>query len=141
MSPNTKLVQRMAGVVVAITAVTGLSLALTPEPEPPAPVEVARASGGGPKARGERVFEAKGCAACHSVDGSPKIGPSLAGRFGKPVTLGDGNTVVFDESYVRESLASPRAKAQAGYPPTMPSFDGLLQEREIVAVIEYIRTR
>ena len=42
-------------------------------------------------------------------------------------------------TYVRESLATPQAKAQAGYPPSMPSFDGLIREREIAALVSYLR--
>jgi cytochrome c oxidase subunit 2 len=46
---------------------------------------------------------------------------------------------VFDAAYVRESLLAPRAKAQAGYPPAMPSFDGLIKDREIADVTAYLK--
>lgn len=90
--------------------------------------------------KGKAVFEAKGCAGCHATDGSPRIGPSMHGRWGRPIMLGNGVTVTFDEAYVRESLLAPRAKAQAGYPPSMPSFDGVMKDKEIRALIEYLKT-
>ena len=44
-----------------------------------------------------------------------------------------GAEVTFDEAYVRESLLRPQARAQPGYPPSMPSFDGLLRDAELDA--------
>ena len=39
--------------------------------------------------------------------------------------------IQMDENYIRESLMSPQAKARPGYPPSMPSFEGQLKEKEI----------
>jgi cytochrome c oxidase subunit 2 len=64
----------------------------------------------------------------------------MKGAFGSQVVLGDGVTLVFDEAYVRESLSSPQAKARPGYPPSMPSFEGLLKDREVDALIEYLES-
>ena len=54
--------------------------------------------------------------------------------------LADGITLRFDAEYVRDSLAHPQAKARPGYPPSMPSFDGLLREQEIDALIAFIES-
>ena len=35
------------------------------------------------KSRGAQLFQEKGCMACHSMDGTPRVGPSLKGLFGK----------------------------------------------------------
>ena len=45
-----------------------------------------------------------------------------------------------DEDYIRESLLSPQAKARPGFPPSMPSFEGQLKEKEIHGIIAYIKS-
>jgi cytochrome c oxidase subunit 2 len=47
--------------------------------------------------------------------------------------------VVADENYLRESIVYPKAKIVAGYQPVMPAYAGLLSDREISALIEYIK--
>ena len=86
---------------------------------------------------GERVFAEKGCSACHSVDGSPGVGPSLKGIWGKDRKLADGKTVRADENYVRESIVKPGAKISAGYDDVMPPIP--LDDREIQGVIAYLQ--
>jgi cytochrome c oxidase subunit 2 len=89
---------------------------------------------------GAKLFEKKNCNACHTVDGSARVGPSFKGTFGKPVNLASGGTVQMDENYIRESLMSPQAKARPGYPPSMPSFEGVLKPKEIEGLIAYIKS-
>ncbi|HLL20839.1 MAG TPA: cytochrome c oxidase subunit II, partial [Kofleriaceae bacterium] len=89
---------------------------------------------------GRRLYEKKGCTACHSVDGTTKVGPTLSGRWGKPVNTNAG-TVTFDDNYVRESMLAPNAKYQPGFPVgTMPSFEGQLKERDIEGLIAWMKT-
>lgn len=90
--------------------------------------------------QGEELVEKSGCLACHSLDGSTKVGPSLKGLFGRTVTLADGKTVVANEDYLRESLLNPGAKIVKDFPPVMPTFQGILKDDEITAVIAYIKT-
>ena len=45
-----------------------------------------------------------------------------------------------DENYIRESLMYPQAKARPGFPPSMPSFDGQLKEKEIEGLIAFIKS-
>jgi cytochrome c oxidase subunit 2 len=90
---------------------------------------------------GKMLYEKKGCNACHTVDGTPRVGPTWASKdWGKPITMSDGKTVTMDENYVRESILSPLAKARPGYPPSMPSFEGQLKEKEIAGLIAYIKS-
>jgi cytochrome c oxidase subunit 2 len=92
---------------------------------------------------GKKLVEKKGCVACHTVDGSVKVGPSFKGTFGAPVTLSDGSKVPMDENYIRESLMSPQAKARQNsppFPPSMPSFEGQLKPKEIEGLIAYIKS-
>ncbi len=94
----------------------------------------------GPAEAGALLFRTRGCAQCHSVDGTPGTGPSLAGIFGHAQRLADGTTVVADEDYLRESLLEPTAKVVAGYEPVMPTYRGRLNDREITALVEYLKT-
>jgi cytochrome c oxidase subunit 2 len=86
-----------------------------------------------------QLLVAKRCGGCHSVDGSANIGPTFKGIYEHSVTLADGSTVVADDNYIRESILEPRAKIVRGYEPVMPTFKGQLKDREITAIIEYIK--
>ena len=91
--------------------------------------------------RGAEVFEANGCYACHSVDGSKKIGPTLLGVWGRPQLLGDGSSVVVDRDYVHESILNPQAKLVKGYDDVaMPSYQDLVTEDDLSALSDYLET-
>ena len=89
---------------------------------------------------GAKVYTAKACVTCHSIDGRPNIGPSLQGRYNTQQQMDDGTTVTVDENYLRESILNPTAKVAQGYQSVMPSYQGLLKDREIDAIIEYIKS-
>jgi len=93
-----------------------------------------------PVALGGELYKTRGCAQCHSVDGSRGIGPSFKGIYGKTEQLQGGATVVVDENYLHESIIEPNAKVVAGFAPVMPTFKGKLKDREINGLIEYIKT-
>jgi cytochrome c oxidase subunit 2 len=82
----------------------------------------------------------KRCGGCHTVDGSANIGPTLKGVYEHEVPLADGRTIVADDDYIRESILTPRAKVVRGFEPVMPTFKGQLNDREITAIIEYLKT-
>lgn len=90
-------------------------------------------------ARGQKAFQDLACHTCHMEDKSGR-GPSLRGVFGSQVKLADGGTATADESYLRESILNPQAKLVAGYQPLMPTFQGLVNEEALMALIEYIKT-
>ena len=89
---------------------------------------------------GKRVYEMRGCAQCHSVDGSSGNGPSFKGVWGTERAMADGSKVLYDENYVRESILNPKAKILAGYEPVMPSFQGRIKDEEITALIAYLKS-
>ena len=89
---------------------------------------------------GKKLFKSKGCNACHSIDGSMKIGPSWKGAYGVERQLDTSEKVVIDENYLRESIVYPAKKIAKGYQNVMPSYAGLLTDREISGIIEYIKT-
>ena len=88
---------------------------------------------------GERVFAELGCATCHRSDTQGR-GPNLHGVFGKPVQLEDGRTVTADENYVRECILDPGAKRVKGFQPIMPTFQGLVSEEQVNALVAYIKS-
>jgi cytochrome c oxidase subunit 2 len=90
------------------------------------------------QAQGEALFAEKGCSACHSVDGSPGVGPSMKGLFGRAEKLTSGPPVQVDENYLRESIVKPGARVVAGYDDVMPPMP--LEERELAALIAYIQS-
>ena len=72
-------------------------------------------------------------------DGSGR-GPSLQGVFGSQVTLANGQTVVADENYIRESILTPQAKLVEGFQPLMPTFQGLVNEDGVASLVEHIKS-
>lgn len=88
----------------------------------------ARAAGpaGEAAARGQAVFERRGCFGCHSLDGSRRAGPTFRGLFGKPRTVttnGVERTVTADAAYLARSIREPLADIVVGHHAgLMPAF-------------------
>ena len=93
-----------------------------------------------PAVLGEKLFASKGCNACHSIDGTTKIGPSWKGLYGAKREFVDGKSAMADDNYIRESMLDPKAKLVKGFQPLMTTFSGLLSDTEINAIIDYIKT-
>ncbi|HYO94917.1 MAG TPA: cytochrome c oxidase subunit II [Polyangiaceae bacterium] len=93
-----------------------------------------------PAELGKVLYEKQGCAVCHSVDGTPKTGPSWKGLFGRTAIVNGGTSVRADENYIRESIVDPTAKVVQGFAPSMPTYQGKLKDVEIDGIIAYIKT-
>ena len=100
-------------------------------------------SGGSPEgslaSTGAKLFADLACNTCHRPDAQGR-GPVLEGLFGKTVQLQNGERVTVDEAYVRESILMPSAKITAGFQPIMPTFQGLVTEEQLLALIEYVKS-
>lgn len=96
--------------------------------------------GMGPRDFGAKLLVSKGCSTCHSVDGTPGNGPTLLGLFDQAVKMQDGSGVTADENYLRESILNPQARVVAGYQPIMPTYQTVLKDSEIDALIAYIKS-
>lgn len=90
--------------------------------------------------QGKAVYQLKGCTACHSVDGTTKIGPTHKGLFGSKVEMADGRVLVADENYIRNHIENPQQNTVKGFNPVMPTFKGLINETEMNALIAYIKS-
>ena len=84
--------------------------------------------------------EQKGCATCHSVDGTKGQGPTWKGIYGTMVEMNDGKSYLVDDAYLQESMLQPNAKVVKGFEPIMPSFQGLLHPQDVRGLIAYIKT-
>jgi len=92
-----------------------------------------------PVAQGQKLFSDLSCNTCH-LTGSQGRGPMLANVFNKPVELQNGQTVIADEAYLRESIVNPQAKVVAGFQPIMPTFQGLVSEEQLLQLISYVKS-
>ncbi len=93
-------------------------------------------------ALGHALAQDNGCLGCHSIDGSPLIGPTWKGVYGREETLTDGTTVTVDDEYIRESIVDPNIKIVQNFTHNlMPrTFGETLSESDIDAIIAYIKT-
>ncbi|WP_184530867.1 cytochrome c oxidase subunit II [Variovorax sp. Sphag1AA] len=88
--------------------------------------------------QGRALSESKGCVACHTIDGSPRVGPTWKGLFGKTETMEDGSRALVDEAYLRSFITDPAARRVKGFPPVMPKMD--LSKEELDALVAYIQS-
>lgn len=97
------------------------------------------ATEGSLSSEGKKAFETYACNTCH-MTGNQARGPDLAALFGSRRSLRDGRTVVADENYIRESITNPQAKIVAGYEPIMPTFQGQLNEAQLMQLVAYVKS-
>src|SRR5687768_2166579 len=96
--------------------------------------------GGSLSQRGEQLFNDLACNTCHRTDGTTGRGPSLVNKFGNSERLTTGEVVTVDESYIRESILRPHVKVVTPFEPLMPTFQGLISEENVMALVEYVKT-
>lgn len=93
---------------------------------------------GGPVAQGRALAAAKGCVACHSIDGSPRVGPTWKDLFGKTENMRDGSAAFVDDAYLRAFILDPQARGVKGFAPIMPKI--ALSDEEVAALVAYIKS-
>ena len=89
--------------------------------------------------KGQDIFNRMACNACHSVDGSLKLGPTIKSQYGKNILHTDGSIVIIDDQYIRESLVDPLKYIAEGYTPIMPSYKPVLSDDDIKNITAYIK--
>jgi len=117
----------------------GLLLALTACGSPPARADESTAAG-------EAVFR-RNCLVCHTTDGKNRVGPTLAGVFGRKAgthpafasQYSDANknsAIVWDEEHLDSYLANP-AEVMPG---NKMAYAGLKNPNDRRALIAYLKT-
>ncbi len=89
---------------------------------------------------GEFLYTREGCKACHSLDGTTVVGPSFKNVYGFEFLTTTGETVLADDAYIKESILDPNASIIDGYQPVMTPYAGKLGDKEIEAIIEFLKT-
>ncbi|KQU82938.1 cytochrome B [Variovorax sp. Root318D1] len=105
---------------------------------PEASVGAVPAGGDARVQQGRALADSKGCVACHTIDGSPRVGPTWKGLYGKTETMADGSTALVDEAFLRSFILDPQARHVKGFPPVMPKVE--LTEEELAALVAYIQS-
>ncbi len=95
----------------------------------------------GDAAAGKKVFNK--CKACHTI-GKNKIGPDLAGLFGRPAASVEGYKYskamkASGITWTEENLAQFLKKPKAFVPKTKMGFGGLKKEKQIEDLLAYLK--
>ena len=92
---------------------------------------------------GAKLYSKKACNTCHTLDGTALVGPSYlqtSQMWGQERVFDDGSSAIIDENYVRSSILEPQIQIVAGYQGVMPTYQGLLSDRELDALIAFLKT-
>jgi len=94
---------------------------------------------------GARIYKRRGCDACHSTDGTPKVGPTWQGLWGRTSEFVGGGSLKVEgtagENYIIDSIREPQKNVVVGFGgAAMPSFMGQLSDDQIKALSAYIKT-
>lgn len=90
---------------------------------------------------GPTLLQAKGCLGCHSLDGTPKVGPTFKALLGRKETViiaGAEKTITVDGAFIRDHILQPRSATVKGFPPVMPAIP--MTEAELTAIVAYLET-
>lgn len=90
---------------------------------------------------GEAVMNKYACLGCHSIDGTPRSGPTFKGIWQRDrVVLVNGReqTVPTDVGYLSRSILQPNAEIVKGYPGVMPVYEGRVTEDELNELLNYL---
>jgi cytochrome c oxidase subunit 2 len=91
---------------------------------------------------GMKLYNEKGCVACHSLDGGPRVGPSFQEIFGRKETVltgGNEHEITVDEAYLTNSIKNPSQDIAKGFPPAMPDQSALKPE-EVTQLVEFLKS-
>lgn len=92
---------------------------------------------------GAKLYTKKACITCHTLDGSALVGPSYlqtSQMWGQERVFDDGSSATIDDNYIRNSILEPQSQIVAGYQGVMPTYQGVLNGRELDALIAFLKT-
>lgn len=88
------------------------------------------------------VLENNGCIGCHTMDGTPSAGPTFKDIMGRKTNIienGKTREITIDETYLKEAINNPASQIVEGYSNIMPPYMGVLSDKEVSAIIEYLK--
>ena len=88
--------------------------------------------------QGARLFSQFGCGSCHASEGGK--GPVLAGIYGKPEKLQNGETRVVDETLIHDAILTPNSVHLPNYQPIMPTYQGQIDPEQMLQLIAYVKS-
>lgn len=83
----------------------------------------------GDPTKGKPLFTQYACSGCHSLNNEKLTGPPLNGIASRS-----------NKKELHEAILNPNAKITEGYPPSMPSFAGVISEQDLEHLITYLQT-
>ena len=83
-----------------------------------------------------KLLDDKGCLACHSLDGTPGVGPTFKGMWGQTTELVDGTKRTVDAAFVREMILHPANYPIKGFDPVMPELP--VTDEELKLIQQYL---
>jgi len=88
------------------------------------------------------LFENYGCTACHSLDGTDGLGPTLKDLYGKKrlVILPDGTEkeVVAEEKYLKKAILQPLEELVKGYDPVMAVYEDVIPDEDLEVMLAWL---
>jgi cytochrome c oxidase subunit 2 len=95
-----------------------------------------------PISRGAKLVTKNGCVGCHSLDGTPGVGPTWLNLYGLERKLDDGTTVIVDQEYLLNSIVNTNGQIVDGFAANiMPqTYGDQLSEDEINNIIAFIES-
>ena len=90
---------------------------------------------------GKALLQKHGCLGCHSLDGTPSVGPTFQGIGGRQVnvvTNGSKQTLTTDRAYLEKSIIDPGADIVEGFPPAMPPYAGRIPAEDMTGILDYL---
>jgi cytochrome c oxidase subunit II len=97
------------------------------------------AEGKTPAELGPKILQAKGCLGCHSLDGTPKVGPTFKRLMGSNETVITGNSernIIVDAVFIQQHILEPHSATVKGYPSIMPQVP--LTDEELKTIVLYM---
>lgn len=92
---------------------------------------------------GLALLKKNACMSCHSVDGSPMVGPSFKGIMGRKTSVVSGeeeHEIVADDLYIIHSIEEPAKDVVKGFSPIMPAYKDKFTQKELEQIIAYLKT-
>ncbi len=89
--------------------------------------------------QGERLFTQFGCNSCHTGEEGAKA-PALAGLYGKPQRMANGETRVVDESLIQQAIYVPSSVHLPNYQAIMPTYQGQIDSDQMTKLVAYVKS-